>query len=61
MAKKVLIQNVRGEYLCSDLNWRKLRKDAMKFNSVTEAEQELDRHLIGWLGQVVFEIVDIEE
>jgi hypothetical protein len=53
---QVRVQNKRGEWLRRDHKWSKRREEAAVFDSIPAAEDELERAMIGWLGQVMFDI-----
>ena len=57
--KVVRVQNIRGEWLRFDHTWAKRKEEAVTFASVREAEDELERGQVGWVGQVMFDVSDV--
>jgi hypothetical protein len=53
---RVRVQNRLGLWLRADRTWSKHRSQARVFRSIDEAELELERVMLAWLGQVIFDV-----
>ena len=55
---RVRVQNRDGRWLRKDRTWTNRRGEARVFSSIPDAEDELKRVMLDWLGQAMFDMSD---